>query len=173
MDNAALDAQPKTLYVSGLLIDWDMQQFLLINKNHMKLKDGTVLKWQGIGGHNLPKEHPNDAMVREFYEETNHYIAKKRWHCYHIKDYGITKIYFFAAFCSPSEFLDVKDKHSKIPSEKSEGDIQTHSLVDVYFDPNSYTFDLPYLINIIQREMKMGMFMKFDPEGINTSGKNT
>lgn len=171
MDNKALDAQPKTLYVSGILMDYQMDRFLLINKGGMKLKDGTILNWQGIGGHIhtghpelLEGESPHQAMEREFQEETGHLVKKNRWHCYYIKDYGVTKIYFFVAFASPNELV-------KLHGLSEEGEFKTHNYVDVLFDTPNYTFDIPYLLNMIIREMKSGFFMKLDPEGINSSGK--
>lgn len=168
-----------TEFVSGILFDYQMERFLLINKNGMKLKDGTTMFWQGIGGHlnnNDPNgplgfELPHTGMEREFEEETGYKLAKKHWHCYYIKTYKDTKIYFFAAFASPSTLTDVRIAAGK--HGFPEGQIEEHSIVDVLFDQRQYTFDIPYLVNMIVREMRGGMFMKLDPEGVNSSGKIT
>lgn len=182
MDNKSLDAQAKTLYVGGLLMDYQMDRFLLINKNGMKLKDGTIMFWQGIGGHinspfevdtgtgtnmSVKAETPHEAMEREFKEETGKEVKRNRWHCYHIKDYGATKIYFFVAFGSPNELIAAESDWGE------EGQVKTHTLVDILFDTRQYTFDLPYLINIIIREMRAGGLYKLDPEGVNARGKDT
>lgn len=157
-------------------MDYQMDRFLLIDKGGMKLKD-QVLKWQGLGGGIevclnpivIPSrdESPHEAMEREFYEESDFIIKKKRWHCFYIKEYKSCKIYYFVAFGDGSELYGITN-HTKYSTE---GVVQQHSLVDVLFDTSKYTFDIPYLIAMIYREHKAGMLMQLDPEGINTSGK--
>jgi 8-oxo-dGTP pyrophosphatase MutT (NUDIX family) len=177
-----------TEYVCGFLMDYEATKFILINKGSFVTPSGTVLKWAGIGGKiskqclidhktqdelmacelNDHGELPKDAMTREFIEETGSIVSAKRWHCFHIKRYGKdTKIYFFVSFASPSELASVliaAASHKVV-----EGEVKVHTLVDVYFDPQAYTFDLSYLITMILYELKAGFLMKLDPEGINSA----
>jgi len=167
-------------YVTGIVMDYQMDRFLLIDKGGIITPHGPKLKWQGIGGKIEPYpdgitdrmgqerfETPHEAMFREFKEETGCEIKKSRWHCFFIKEYkNACKIYNFIVFASPDEMINiVQSKH------KPEGKVEFHTLVDCYCDPQLYTFDLPYRIQMIIREVKMGMFTKLDPEGINSSGK--
>lgn len=157
-------------YVCGIMISYDLDSFLLIDKGGMVTNENSILKCQGIGGKIKPPfESPHEAMVREFSEEVGHKIQTNRWHCFLIKQHGYTKIYYFTCFASMSEMIQCVLKSKEI--KKPEGVINIHSIADVLFDTNEYTFDMPYLIPMIIREMNAGMFMKLDPEGINTNGK--
>lgn len=176
-------------YVCGFFMDYEMERFILIDKGGMQHQDVSLF-WQGIGGGiktqlgtrnslrnidyeetKVAAESAHEAMSREFFEETGYKIAMKRWHCFHTKEYLSKKIYFFAAFGSLKELHDCVRIASDSIRTKFEGRILTHCLVDVLFDGNSYTFDIPYLIQMILREMRSGMFMKLDPEGVNSYGK--
>lgn len=170
----------------GLLVDYELDRFILINKGFVQGKLGNPLKWCGVGGKIKSQEeltkipsHPNsiyattyesphEAMEREFREETRYQIKKSRWHCFHIKEYNQTvKIYMFVAFGPTSELERIKG------IDTGEGIIGIHTMIDVLFDSHLYTFDLPYILAMVFREMRAGFFMKLDPEGINSSAKNT
>lgn len=114
-------------------------------------------------------EHPADAMVREFQEETGHKVAKHRWFCFMVKEYQHAKIFMYVAFCSPDEMKKIRNI---FPDHLGpEGEIQIHNVIDLFFDPEQYTFDLPYLMNMIVRESRRGFIVKLDPEGVNTSAR--
>lgn len=115
-------------------------------------------------------ETPHEAMEREFTEESGVKIARKRWHCFHIKFYKTIKIYYFVAFGDGTE-LQAIINYSRFRTPPIEGPIGAHALVDVLFDPSQYTFDIPYLIAMLYREHRAGMLLQLDPEGVNTSGK--
>lgn len=165
-------------YVEGIVMDYEMDKFLLLNKGNVKTAHGPHLKWQGVGGKILnptyesvlsTHEKPHQAMAREFLEETGYEVRKNRWHCYHLKDYKKLRIYHFIVFMSPDEMKKVYQtaKAHGWPA----GMVDFHTLIDLYWAPENYTFDIPYLIQMIHREMKAGMFMNLDPEGTNTCGK--
>lgn len=166
-------------HVMGFFIDYELERFVLIDKGHSLGKLGNPLKCCGIGGkikYNsvqiIPGAHrdefPHEAMVREFQEETGYFVAQKRWSCFNIKEYHrLHKIYMFAAFGSSSELEKCRGYKT------DEGVIALHTLVDVLFDPQLYTFDLPYILAMIFREMRAGFFMKLDPEGVNSNAKTS
>lgn len=185
-------------YVEGIVMDYEMDKFLLLNKGNIKTAHGPMLKWQGVGGKVNSINHckcnffktekegkcliecqqpnfgskdeiPHQAMTREFLEETGYEVRKNRWHCYHLKDYKKLRIYHFIVFMSPDEMKKVYQtaKAHGWPA----GMVDFHTLIDLYWAPENYTFDIPYLIQMIHREMKAGMFMNLDPEGTNTCGK--
>jgi hypothetical protein len=165
---AILEEKIMDKYVCGIVMDWQMDKFLLVEEK----------KWQGLGGRikdftqhhegfNFNPESPHEAMVRAFKTETDHEIKTNRWKCFFIKEYQNTcKIYFFVAFASFDEMIKIVQSR-KQPQLKAS--VIAHTLVDVYWDPQQYTFDLPYIIPMIIREMKAGMFTKLDPEGVNSS----
>lgn len=169
-------------YVCGILMSYDMDRFLLINKGGHKMND-AILKWQGPGG-KINKSHPElnedelpyEAMEREFEEETSHFVSKKRWHCFYVKHYmNNVKIYFFVCFCSPSELMEAMRKANKHGDKDGSSEDKwagIFSLVDIFWDQKNFTFDIPYLIHIIMYEHKAGMLLRLDPEGIN-SAKNS
>jgi 8-oxo-dGTP pyrophosphatase MutT (NUDIX family) len=174
-------------FVEGIVMDYQMDRFLLIDKGGMSTKHGPFLKWQGFGGKfeqhkgvlsmdiyneiiQKVYETPHECMEREFSEETGILVKKSRWHCFFIKQYSkVCKLYNFVVFASPDEMNRIRESSNRI--KNNEGKVDFHTLVDVYWDPQLYTFDVPYRIQMIIREMKMGMFIKLDPEGVNTSGK--
>src|SRR5260221_10345794 len=176
-------------FVVGLLFDYDLNHFLLIDKgktpaqasNGMEGPILTSLKWGGIGGKiripdeinleaNELVETPHQAMEREFFEETGIRIPHYRWHCFFIKEYfNSSKLYFFAAF-GPIKELQNISKHFK-DGMGPEGQISVHTTIDILFDSELYTFDLPYLVNMIVRESRRGFLPKLDPEGINSANK--
>lgn len=114
-------------------------------------------------------ETPHEAMVREFQEETGHEVKKHRWFCFTIKEYQHAKIYMYVAFCSPDELRKIRNIFPEHLGP--EGEIQIHNVIDLFFDPEQYTFDLPYLMNMIVRETRRGFIVKLDPEGVNTSAR--
>lgn len=184
-------------FVVGLLFDYDLNHFLLIDKGKTPtaLSEGvegnpilTSLRWGGIGGKIKPNivpdpmnpgmiisvetETPHMAMEREFFEETGIRLPRHRWHCFYIKEYfGSSKLYFFCAFGPPKELQNIA-RHFK-DGMGPEGQISVHTTIDILFDSELYTFDLPYLVNIIVRESRRGFLPKLDPEGINSDNKRT
>lgn len=164
-------------------MSYDMDKFLMIDKGNKEFETIKVnLRWQGLGGKRQfvtqgnfasgDYEHPTVAMHREFKEETES-DKKFRWHCFHIKHYKGIKIYCFAAFTSPNEMQAILDKHKDNGFVTKEGMLGIFNLVDVYFEPDMFTFDTRYLIPMILWEMRKGFFMKFDPEGVNSSAPKT
>ena len=57
----------KQMYVVGLLFSDDLQRVGVLHKQHPEWQRGMI---NGPGGKVEPEEHPDDAMVREFAEET-------------------------------------------------------------------------------------------------------
>lgn len=181
-------------FVCGFLFDYDLDRFLLIDKGKIPVKaereDGkpilTSLKWSGIGGKVNPAiipdpinpgmtisvhpETPHQCMEREFFEETGIRIPRKRWHCFFIKQYGdYTKLFFFCAFGPPKELENIAS-HFK-DGLGPEGHISVHTTIDILFDSELYTFDIPYLVNMIVRESRRGFLPKLDPEGTNSENR--
>lgn len=168
-------------YVAGFLMSYDMDRFLMINKRGFETPHNTKLLWQPPGGKIETvisiTETPPEAMAREFLEETNHKVSIPRWHCFHIKEYrAITKIYFFVAFCSPNELHEAVRLAAILEESKvKDGQLigaRECSLIDVLFEPQEFTFDIPYLIQIILREQRSGFLLRLDPEGTNSAQKN-
>lgn len=62
--------------VCGFAFTADRGSVILIRKNRPEWQKG---KLNGVGGHIEQGEHPNDAMTREFQEETGLYVRKDRW----------------------------------------------------------------------------------------------
>lgn len=114
-------------------------------------------------------ESPHEAMVREFKEETGYEVKWHRWHCFFIKEYQHAKIYMFVSFCSPDEMIKIQQQFPD--GIGPEGQIQIHNVIDLFFDPELYTFDLPYIMNMIVRESRRGFITKLDPEGVNTRAR--
>lgn len=113
-------------------------------------------------------EHPTVAMRREFKEEAESDI-KFKWHCFVIKEYKGIKIYCFAAFCSPNDLHGILHKHAENGFVTREGQLAVCDMIDIFFDPQQFTFDLPYMMQMIVKEVKGGFFPKLDPEGVNSS----
>jgi 8-oxo-dGTP pyrophosphatase MutT (NUDIX family) len=164
----------KDAYVCGFLLTFDSDKFLLIDKGKKdqgKAEGGfiTNLRWCGIGGQIAENEFPHDAMAREFQEETGYEIKRHRWHCFMIKEYQSIKIYMYCSFCSPDEMQKIQKLYPD--SMGPEGEIQIHDMVNIYFDPELYTHDIPYLMNMIIRESRRGFITKLDPEGVNSRAR--
>jgi len=166
-------------YVQGYLLTFDLDKYLLIDKGQdPKREFPAELKWTGIGGKikHIPPldnigigsmENPHEAMVREFKEETGYEIKIHRWFCFLIKEYQGIKIYMFVSFCSPDEMTKISRIFPK--QIGPEGKVSIHNTIDIFFDPDLYTFDMPYLMNMIVREARRGFLPKLDPEGINSA----
>lgn len=72
-----------------------MEAVLLVKKLRPKKQAGL---YNGIGGHIEPQESPEQAMVREFEEETGSHTDVKRWELFCVLDCGAYKegkVYFF------------------------------------------------------------------------------
>lgn len=158
-------------------MSWDLSQFLLIDKTNKVINGVESLKWCGLGGKIKEiladsgirrDETPHEAMAREFQEETGSPV-RYSWHCFMIKEYKEAKIYMMVAFTSPNVLRETEMLARQM--EFPEGRIGTFNLVDVYFDPKEFVMDLPYLINMVMREMKSGFLLQLDPEGVNTNAK--
>jgi 8-oxo-dGTP pyrophosphatase MutT (NUDIX family) len=173
----------KKAFVCGFLMTFDLDKFLLIDKGKKDPEKESIitnLRWCGLGGEvneyvtipdgfNSNPEHPHDAMVREFREESGYEVKKHRWFCFMVKEYQHAKIYMYISFCSPDEMLKIKNIFPD--GMGPEGQIQIHNVIDLFFDPEMYTHDLPYLMNMIVRESRRGFITKLDPEGVNTSAR--
>jgi 8-oxo-dGTP diphosphatase len=87
--SAEKDAGPITEYVVGFAFDTD-GRVALIRKNRPEWQAGRL---NGIGGHIEPGEHPNDAMWREFREETGTDVSG--WQKYVVMDFPGARIHFY------------------------------------------------------------------------------
>lgn len=149
---------------------WNMDRWLGIDKGGALFDKDIPMKIQGIGGQIEAIETPHFAMSREFEEETGSFIAINRWHCVCIKEYKESKVYFFAAFCSPIEMEQVVAIARRI--DNGEGKIAAYDMIDIFFDPKQFTHDVASYLQFIYREMIHGFFHKLDPEGVNSAAKN-
>lgn len=175
-------------YVCGFALSYDLDKYLLIDKGMKKGKGALVeLRWAGVGGKIEPAikpnplsmhgatlsveaETPHQAMAREFQEETGYdKMHKNRWLCFMVKEYEGIKIYMMCTFCSADELKKIAEIFPN--SMGPEGKISIHNVVDVLFDPDFYTFDIPVMMNFIMRESRRGLLTKLDPEGVNSANK--
>lgn len=169
-------------YVSGILIDWQLDLFLLARKTSSIGKGKESLlefenKWNSVGGkiekripgydieYGIPrKETPHEAMVREFKEETGLSIATSRWTCFHIKQFSNgNKCYFFVAFG------DEPKKYRMPDATMINEEIRIHSYIDVCFNPEWYQPDLSYILHMLISEARRGAISSLDPEGVNSA----
>lgn len=81
-----------TEYVAGFMFDAD--RVALVVKNRPAWQAGRM---NGIGGHIEPGETPEDAMVREFKEETG-YQWKADWHKFAELSGDGWKVHFFYSY---------------------------------------------------------------------------
>jgi len=154
-----------TAYVLGLAFDYNMDNVVLIKKN--KGPEQFLGKWQGIGGKIkvITPETLREAMVREFKEETGVITLPKQWHCFLIKEYASTlrksldaKCYFFAAF---GDFI----KNVRTVTDE---EIKIETIEGLHFEGlELYAYDLPYLIQMVRKEVMSGNFKALNPEGVN------
>lgn len=89
-------------YVAGFLIDRWARQVILVKKNRPKWQEGYL---NGVGGHIEGDETPNEAMQREFREETGH--DRDDWEFYCILEGDGFMVYFFRAFDTLLGTLDI------------------------------------------------------------------
>lgn len=186
-------------FVCGFLFSFDMERFALIK--HRESNPITLLagKWNGIGGKiedvafklqddlndnqiivsgdqlsdYLHKEYslieginerPHLAMEREFLEETGVKVEAKRWHCFTIEEYEHTKskIYYLAAF---------GDDVNKVQTVTDE-EIRIFSALDwAFYSDNQVVHNVPYLIHMVVKNIRSGMFKMLNPQGVNTLGR--
>lgn len=163
-------------YVCGFLFDMSLKEFVLQREQREDFMNG---KWNGIGGKierstlgsdppmtgeftdyrgiKVPtrqiEELPQQAMEREFLEETGTVIKAPRWHKFHKKHFkhnGVT-IYYLAAF---------GDEIKKFRSEEDiKNSVQVHSWIDLHWaGGKEYVYDIPYLLSIIKTEHANGTF---------------
>lgn len=74
--DTAISEPSHTHYVAGFFFDQSGEHVLLVRKNRPKWQAG---KLNGVGGHIEQGESPLDAMVREFYEETDAQTMHRDW----------------------------------------------------------------------------------------------
>lgn len=172
-------------YVCGFLLSWDLQEFLLIRKMKPEWQKG---KLNGIGGKIEPKhlimtnmEHPEDdkylmetpqeAMIREFHEETGITTTRNRWHCFHIEEYNIepdgetpnAKIYYFAAFGDETKRTYLGESNDPLFEV-----VSSYKLTDIFFyKPEEVVPNVPYLIRMIIDNVRSGQFKQLNPQGVN------
>ena len=77
-----------TEYVVGFMIQPEKEQVLFILKNRPAFQKG---KWNGVGGKVERGEHPRQAMVREFREETG--VDTPPWSWEHTVSLGVRNDY--------------------------------------------------------------------------------
>jgi len=108
----------KIRYVVGFLFSSDYKRVVLINKNRPEFQKGL---YNGVGGRIEEDELPIDAMIREFYEETD--VLIENWKEYAILD-GDCVVHVFAAY---------SEKYSEVTTK-------TDERVEIL-----YTFEVPSL----------------------------
>lgn len=190
----------KQAYVCGFLMDWSMNQWIGLDKGDVLSQGGTPLKVGGVGGKlkkiwqrgdtiktveagerieydpslqstppTIRKETPAEAMAREFREETGLITQARVWHCIMIKEYQDAKIYIMVSFVSPSTLRDVVRSTANIGCP--EGKTAVYDLIDIFFDIDQFTFDVPVILQMVKKEMLKGFFHKLDPEGVNSANQ--
>lgn len=87
--------EPQKRYVAGFLIDRWAHEIVLVEKNRPKWQEGYL---NGVGGHIEEGETPQEAMRREFREETGH--DRNDWELYTMLEGDGFIVYFFRAFDS-------------------------------------------------------------------------
>lgn len=94
MSNAFHNPLKDRTMVVGFAFDIQQDSMVLIVKSHPQWMAG---KLNGVGGGVEAGETPNEAMAREFEEETGVPIAAEEWHLFHYEDrHDGAKLYFFA-----------------------------------------------------------------------------
>ena len=81
----------KQAYVVGFLFSPDFKKVVLLRKNRPAFCDG---KLNGPGGHVEPGESPEDAMPREFHEETDKWV--RNWRPVVSMEFPHLIVHFFA-----------------------------------------------------------------------------
>jgi len=82
-------------YVAGFFFDTQLERVVLIEKQRPNWQKGF---YNGIGGHIEPDdEYPEDAMEREFLEETGHLVEKWKWHLFCVYHNDEFMVHFFMA----------------------------------------------------------------------------
>lgn len=175
-------------YVCGFMMTWDLQQFLLIRKTHPEWQAG---KLNGIGGKIEKKHHviateqessksdagywlmetPQEAMIREFHEETGMTTKRDRWHCFHIEQHDLepdnktenATVFYFAAFGDEAKFQYIGDNKDPLFEV-----VSSYKLVDLFFyKPEDVIYNVPYLIRMIIDSIRGGVFKQLNPQGVN------
>ncbi len=103
-------------YVVGLLFDYDKKYVVLIRKTHPEWQQG---KLNGPGGHIEEFETPEQAMIREFQEETGYYVSN--WDevvtMYNYSQYW--EVTFFRSFGDVTQVRSMTDEEVQIHSAGS------------------------------------------------------
>lgn len=99
---AAAKIEPKKRYVAGFLIDRWSREVVLVKKNRPKWQEG---RYNGVGGHIEERERPEDAMQREFHEETGH--DRNDWELYTTLEGNDFIVHFFRAFDFDLRMLNI------------------------------------------------------------------
>lgn len=87
-------------YVVGFAFDWD-GRVALIRKNRPEWQAGRL---NGIGGHVESGERPEDAMEREFWEETATRLTA--WDLFAVMDFPGARIHFYRRLDLDPRVLD-------------------------------------------------------------------
>jgi len=85
-------------YVCGFAFSPDTLEVALIEKAKPEWQRG---QWNGIGGKIEPGETPNEAMAREFAEETTLSIPVTHWEPFAVITGPDYRVYFFRALNEP------------------------------------------------------------------------
>lgn len=102
----------KTIYVCGFAFNFDRTRVVLIKKNRPEWQKGFL---NGVGGHVKKDEDIQDAMEREFKEETG--VQIWAWNCfchYEGKDYIVHFLKCFTAMIN--QVKSVTDEKVKVYS---------------------------------------------------------
>jgi 8-oxo-dGTP diphosphatase len=125
----------KREWVVGFLYDFDAERVVLIRKKRPEWQAG---KLNGVGGKIEPGETPDDAMRREFYEETGQMVlswqrfASLRWE----GEQGV--VHFFRSFA----YRSILDACRSVTDEE----VWTMAPHDVALWPSNYIPNLRWLI---------------------------
>jgi len=116
-------------------------------------------------------EIPQEAMIREFHEETGMTTKRDRWHCFHIEDHQIepdnktenAKVFYFAAFGDEAKFQYIGENSDPLFEV-----VSSYKLTDLFFyKPEDVVYNVPYLIRMIIDSIRGGQFKQLNPQNVN------
>jgi 8-oxo-dGTP diphosphatase len=84
-------------YVAGFAFNYTHSLVALVKKSRPQWQAGRL---NGIGGHIELGENPNEAMVREFLEETGVKTKADDWRLYQVLQSNLWEVSFFYTICN-------------------------------------------------------------------------
>ena len=85
-------------------------KYLMLYRNK-KINDPNEGKWMGVGGHIEEGETPDQALIREVFEETGLKVTsyQQKGTALFINDGYQEKMYIYVASCNKEEFIDCNE----------------------------------------------------------------